>query len=138
MLAVILAACAGTSTSTPAAAGMDEIVANLVTRGVTVHRHVSGDAGCPESDLHDNALRLDISLAGQTDVYTVHLFRWRRDSDFVAAGPDFAACVASVSAANSNGGGVSTIESPPWRAYGPDWSPQIELVVRDAIQASGE
>jgi hypothetical protein len=136
MLAVLIAACAGTSAPVATAAGMDEVVANLVTRGVTVHRHVSGDAGCPESGLHDNALRIDVSLSGQPDEYAVYLFRWRRDSDFVAASADFAACVASFSAANQ-GSGVSTIELPPWRAYGPDWSPQIEQVVRDAIQASG-
>ena len=89
-LVAVTAGCSSSGTPISTPEGMDSVVSNLVLRGVTVHRLVSGDAGCPGSTLHDNAVQLEISTQSQSDRYTIYLLRWRRAADFEASGPEFA------------------------------------------------
>jgi hypothetical protein len=134
--ALLLSGCGAFNAPAPTAEAMDDVIANLVVRGVTVHQLVSGDAGCPEASLHDNAVRLDISLPNEPGEYSVYLLRWRRPTDYDAAAQLFADCVASFSEAHSNLA-TTVIEADPWRAYGPVWPPAVESTLREALLASG-
>jgi hypothetical protein len=138
-MAVVLAAllvigCGGVSTPTPTAGTMDDFIAALVLQGVTVHRMTGGEPGCPGTDLHDNATHLEVAVGSQSALKSIYLFRWRRQSDFNAAGPAFADCIAEYEAANP---GVSAVPSElsPWRAFGPNWDPQLRTIVEQAMLA---
>ena len=134
LLAFIIAACAA-SAPTPAPGDFGDAMSALVLRGVTVVGQTSGDAGCQADLLHRNAARLAVSVAGDEAIYDVYLFRWRRDSDFTAAAPSFAACLDEHS--DRAGLPVMAVESSPWRAYGTGWSNELRAVVEQALRAAG-
>lgn len=137
LLAGVLTACGGTpSTPTPTQASMDDVIAALVLRGFSIHGLVSGDPGCPDSDLHDNALRLEVSLDARSASHEIYLVRWRRTVNFGDAAQAFADCVAEYQALNG-GRAVSQVESEPWRAFGPGWPPDLAPRLLDALRASG-
>jgi hypothetical protein len=137
-LVVLTVAACGNITQPPAPTpgSMDDVIAELVLRGASVHNPTSGDAGCPSAGLHDNAVRFDIALGTQSSTREVYLLRWRRQSDFDGTAQSFADCVAEYRALHP-GVQVSTFELRPWRAYGPGWSPQLEQLLADALAAAG-
>jgi hypothetical protein len=120
----------------PTPGSMDDVIAGLVLQGASVHNLTSGDAGCPSSSLHDNAVRFDLALGSQSATHQVYLIRWRRAADYQAGAQDFAECVAEFEALNP-GRAVATLEIEPWRAYYPDLSPQVGQVLADALRAAG-
>jgi hypothetical protein len=124
LAALCISACTTGPTPTPTPGGMDDAIANLVLRGITVRGLVSGDPGCPTSDLHDNAVHLEVSYGSLSSLRQIYLFQWRRASDFDAASAAFNDCVAEFSE-TAPGVNVSTVEASPWRAYGPNWTPEL-------------
>jgi len=136
VVALLLAGCGAFVAPAPTPAEMDDVIAQLVLRGATIHRLVSGDAGCPSSSLHDNAVHMEISLGSQSATHEIYLLRWRRPTDYDSAAQAFADCVAeygSLDAAQT----VSQVDSNPWRAYGPGWTPQVQQTLLDALHAAG-
>ena len=131
--AFVAGACSSTTTPTPTPGGMDDMIANLVLRGVTIHRLVSGDPGCPTSDLHDNAVHLEVSFAAQSSLKQIYLFQWRRASDFDAAAEAFNDCVAEYGE-TLPGVEVITVKASPWRAYGSFWGDDLRLVIENALR----
>src|SRR5687768_13345799 len=127
--------CGGTTTPTASPGGFPDVIAQLVLRGVTVHEQVSGEDGCERVPLHDNATRLQVSTATSVDRRDVYLFRWRRESDFVASATSFFMCVGDFQS-NNPGETVDVVEDSPWRAFGTDWSDEIELAVRESLQSA--
>ncbi len=115
---------------------MDDVIAALVLRGVTVHRLVSGDAGCPSSNLHSNAVHMDVALDGQSATHEIYLFRWRRAGDFDSSGQAFADCIAEYESLNL-ARPVDRLEARPWRAYGPGWTDQLRSTLDAALLAVG-
>lgn len=115
---------------------MDDVIAALVRRDVTVHRLISGDAGCPGQELHDNAVHLEVAVGAQSSLKHVYLFRWRKPADFDGAVAAFEECVAEFSAAINPVVEISQVDLAPWRAYGV-WDPQLARIVAEAIRASG-
>ncbi|HEY7598748.1 MAG TPA: hypothetical protein VH741_02385 [Candidatus Limnocylindrales bacterium] len=122
---------------TPTPGDMSEVQAALALRGATIHEAVSGDPGCPGSELHSNAARLELSVVGDDQRYEVYLFRWRRPADFDAAGQAFASCVDAYVGEAAGDLTIDTLERPPWRAYGPAWSEQLRDVVDGALRDVG-
>jgi hypothetical protein len=135
-VALLTLACGALSTPSPTPAEMDDVIANLVLRGVTVHRLVSGDPGCPSSDLHDNAVHMEVAIGSQSALHDIYLLRWRRHSDFEATAAAFDECVAEYEAANPDRP-IGQLESEPWRAYGPFWTDQLDQILTDALHAAG-
>jgi hypothetical protein len=135
-MALLMTGCGAFTAPAPTPAEMDDVIADLVLRGATVHRLVSGDAGCPSQDLHDNAVHMEIALGTQSATHEIYLFRWRRQSDYDSAAQAFADCVAEFQAANPTRT-VTQLEANPWRAYGPGWTPQVVETVRAALEAAG-
>lgn len=133
LAALIANACASGTAPTPTPGGMDEAIANLVLRGVTIHSLVSGDPGCPTSDLHDNAVRLEVSFAAQSSIKDIYLFQWRRASDYDAASEAFNDCVAEYGELRP-GVDITPVQATPWRAYGPGWGDDSKIVVEHALR----
>lgn len=136
LLTVVVVGCGSLTAPAPTPGTMDDVIAALVLRGVTVHRLVSGDAGCPSSDLHSNAVHMEVALGSQSATHEIYLFRWRRPGDFEASAQEFAECVAVYEAINL-ARPVGTIESAPWRAYGPAWTSALRKTLLDALRSSG-
>jgi hypothetical protein len=137
LFAGVVAACGGApSTPPPTQASMDDVIALLVLRGLTIHRAVSGDPGCPSSELHSNAVRLEVSIDARSATHDIYLFRWRRSSDFVDSAKPYADCIAEFQALNG-GRAVSQVESEPWRAYGPGWPEDLAPRLQEALDAAG-
>jgi hypothetical protein len=120
----------------PTPAEMDDVIAALVLRDVTIHTLVSGDAGCPGSGLHGNGVHMEVAIGAQSALWTIYLLRWRRSSDFDAGAQEFADCIAEFEAANP-GRTVVQVASNPWRAYGPNWPDPLRTIVSDALHAAG-
>ena len=137
VLLLVLGACAGARAPSPTPGGFEDIVAGLVLRGATITDQVSGDAGCHDPTLYGNAVRLDVRMPGQTDSQPIHLFGWRRTSDYEAAALAFEACVESY-AASHPASRITEAEAAPWRAFGPDWSAALSSAVEQSLgEASG-
>jgi hypothetical protein len=127
-----------TATATPTPGDLSAVQAALALRGVTIHEAVSGDAGCPgQPGLHGNAVRFELSLAGDDQPYEVFLFRWRRPSDFAAAEQSFADCVDEYTAGVSGDVSIDGVEVAPFRAYGPGWSEDLISVLEQALHDVG-
>jgi hypothetical protein len=135
-LAALVVGCGVFVAPAPTPAEMDDVISNLVLRGVTVHDLVSGDTGCSIPTLQGNAVHMEISLETDSSIQTVYLLRWRRASDFAGSSQEFADCVAQYQAAHP-GQTISQLEANPWRAYGPAWTPVLRDTLLDALHASG-
>lgn len=136
LLSVILAACETFTAPIATPGTMDDVIAGLVLRGITIHGLVSGDPGCPSSDLHDNAVRLEVSLDTRSASHEIYLLRWRRTASFGDAARPFADCVAEYQSLHPEQL-ISQVESEPWRAYGPNWPTDLAPRILDALRAAG-
>jgi hypothetical protein len=136
LVLALVVACGGAPSATFSAGDLTAVQEALALRGATVLRATSGDAGCQESDLHSNVVRLDLRLDGNHGEQQVYLFRWRRPAQFEAAAEPFADCVRSF-ASSAGGETPVTLEVPPWRAYGTAWSDELRLTLEDALRAAG-
>src|SRR5690242_17967397 len=85
----------------PTAGDFTDVVGTLVRRGMTVTTQVGGDSGCSgtDGDLHNNAVRYDVRLAGDTQIYPVYVFGWKSQQTFDDDKANFDACAAAYSAA---------------------------------------
>jgi hypothetical protein len=140
-MVVVLAAslvigCYGNATPGPTPGSMDDVIANIVLQDVTVLHLTSGDAGCPTSSLHDNAVHLTLVIGAQSASHEVYLLRWKNQAEFDDGADDFAECVDEYRALNP-ALQVGTLDSAPWRAYGPSLSGPIGVIVFNALRAAG-
>ena len=131
----LLVACASTALPSPTPGDFTAVLEALALRGATIHEAISGDAGC-EVPLHGNAVRLALTLEQDGRDHRVYLFRWRRPADFERAAGAFEECVAE-HAGSDAAVELETIELPPWRAYGPDWSSEMRQALEEALRAAG-
>lgn len=136
VLALASAGCAYLSDPGPTPGAMDDVIANLVLRDVTVLRLVSGDPGCPTSSLTDNAVHLTLVIGAQSASHEVYLLRWKNQATFDANAAAFTDCVAEFQALNP-GFQTSRLEVTPWRAYGPAWPAQLQIILEQSLRAAG-
>ena len=133
LLALVVTGCYSSPGPSPVG-GIEEVIANLVLRGVTVTSSVSGDAGCSDPTLHDNAVHLSVAYQNQsTELYVL---QWRRTSDFDAAADAYANCVADFRSHNP-GSSVATVDVPPWRAFGKDPTGEVIPLAAAAMREAG-
>lgn len=135
-LVLSVGGCYGDSGPGPTPGEMDDVIANIVLQNTTVLHLTSGDAGCPTSALHDNAVHLTVVIDAQNASHEVYLLRWKNQAAFDAAQTDFAACVSEFTAANP-GASVTQLDEFPWRAYGPGWTTQLSAILTNALRAAG-
>ena len=136
-LAASIAAACGTGSPSPSAAEMTEFLQGLVLRGATIHEQVGGDAGCSDSTLYGNALRLELTLAQDGNDYEVFVFRWRKPTDFDASAVRFEGCLDEFASGSARDANVESVEVRPWRAFGPGWSPELRATLEETFRASG-
>ena len=130
------AGCYGAGAPSPTPGSMDDVIANIVLQDVRVLNLTSGDAGCPTSSLHDNAVHLTLVIGAQSASHEVYLLRWKNQRDFDVAEHDFATCVDEYRALHG-GQVVGLLNSPPWRGYGPSLGGPIGAIVYNALRAAG-
>lgn len=130
------AGCYGSTGPSPTPGSMDDVIANIVLQDVRVLNLTSGDAGCPTSSLHDNAVHLTLVIGAQSASHEVYLLRWKNQSEYDEAAADFNACLEEFRALNP-AASVSAINSPPWRVYGPSLNGPIGPILFNALQATG-
>lgn len=135
-LAAVVIGCGVFVAPSPTPAEMDDVIANLVLRGVSVHDLISGDPGCSIETLQGNAVHMEVALGSQSSLHTIYLLRWRRPTDFAASAQGFADCVAEYQTLHPEQT-VNVIEANPWRAYGADGSEPALAVLFDALHAAG-
>lgn len=136
MAAAMVGGCYGNNTPGPTPGAMDDVIANIVLQDVTVLHLTSGDAGCPTSSLHDNAVHLTLVIGDQSASHEVYLLRWKNQAEYDDAADDFAACLEEFRALNP-ANPVSAINSPPWRVYGPSLNGPIGPIIFNALRAAG-
>lgn len=118
-------------TATPGS--LDDVLAALVLQDVTILHLTSGDPGCPASALHSNAVHLVLVIGAQSASHDVYLLRWRDQADYDAAASLFSDCTTEYGALHNAPYGAVVV--PPWRAYGPFWTAQLETIVVNALSA---
>ena len=115
---------------------MDDVIADIVLQDVTVLHLTSGDAGCPTSSLHDNAVHLTVVIGAQNASHEVYILNWKNQAKYDAAASDFGACLSEYSALNPDAS-VSEVDAFPWRTYGPGWTPQLRTIIANALATAG-
>ncbi|MFI5254004.1 MAG: hypothetical protein ACHQ15_00900 [Candidatus Limnocylindrales bacterium] len=126
--ALLLAACGAISATMPPPTPADAlgIFAQWALRGIDVHGRVSGDPGCGDASLVDNAVHVVVSLGGDAD-RDVYLFSFSNSVRWADGGPVVDACQAQFEARSSRAGGpVERIDVSPYRAFGDGWSAELK------------
>lgn len=136
LVALLAAGCTAVGTPPPVAGDLSDVQAALALRGATIHQVVAGDTGCPGSPLHSNGVRIDLTLEGDENPYTVYLFRWRRAEQFAAGAQPFEACVDEFVAGAEGDLPIDGVEVEPWRAYGPAWSDELVTTIESGLRAA--
>jgi hypothetical protein len=130
-LTVLVSACYGGSAS-PTPGDMVDVLGELSAHGVTMTDTIAGDAGCADQSLVDNARKLQVSFAPDGKTYTVYLFRWLNNADYIEAGSAFDSCAVAYQGAHS-GSTITKVDVSPWRAFGPDWTTDLQEAVNGAL-----
>jgi len=133
--ALSVGGCYGESGPGPTPGAMDDVIANIVLQDTAVLHLTSGDAGCPSSSLHDNAVHLTLVIGAQSASHEVYLLRWKNQREFDEAQAEFDRCFTEYS--ESHHAPVGAVRVAPWRAYGPFWTAQLETIVVTALRATG-
>jgi hypothetical protein len=133
-LVVVIAGCSALSGRSPAPTPADfaGIAANLVRRGITVTRVVSGDAGCDDRTLARTAISFEASGADQPSPVKLHLFSFADQEAFDRLRPAIDACARSFVIDPET---FSSIDASPFvlAGQGP-WSPEFEARLRAGLQ----
>lgn len=132
LAALLVAACYG-GVPGPAPGEMVDLVAALAARGLSLDQATAGDPGCDASPLYRDAVRLDMTYAADGKTYVAYLFRWRNQAAHEAAVPGFVDCAAAHVA--RTGVDIDDVGAGLWRAYGPDWSPDVADALEDALNS---
>ena len=138
----LLAACGSVvgSPPLPTPGGYTEIFESWALNGIAVHERTSGDPGCGDQSLADNAVHVVVSLPPDPSPRDVYLFHFRNRVRWADAGPLVDACQAAFEAISARAGGpVSRIDVSPYRAYGDGWTPELEgALKRGLLSVAGD
>jgi hypothetical protein len=134
---VLLAGCGGVVATPPlpTPGGYTEIFEAWALNGLAVHERTSGDAGCDDRSLADNAVHVVVSLPPDETRRDVYLFRFRNSVRWADAQPQIDACQATFEAISARAGGpVGRIDVSPYRAFGDGWTPELEAALRRGLE----
>jgi hypothetical protein len=103
----------------------------ITRRGVDAEAMV-GDSVCTDRSLIENAIHLRATVASDPIERDVWIYAFREKGfDATAAAVD--ACQAEFAAANP-GAVITRLDIPIYRAFGADWSPDLEEAVREGLK----
>jgi hypothetical protein len=124
----------------PTPGGYPEIFAAWALNGISVHERTSGEMGCGDPTLADNALHVVVSMAPDPTPRDVYLFRFRNSVRWADAQPLIDACQATFEAISARAGGpVARVDVSPYRAFGDGWTPELEAALeRGLVEIAGD
>ena len=128
----LLAGCGSVVASPPlpTPGGYTEVFEAWALNGVSVHERTSGDPGCGDQSLADNAVHVVVTMAPDDQPRDVYLFRFRNTVRWADAGPVVDACQGIFEAISARAGGpVSRMDVSPYRAFGDGWSPELQAAL---------
>jgi hypothetical protein len=132
--ALVLAGCYSSATASFHPGDTSQLVQQITRRNATVTATVSGDPGCSDPTLTDNALHLSITVPGDQTPRDVYIFTFRSTKwDGSRASVD--ACQSAYAAAHP-GSQVTRLDIAPYRAFGSDWSPFLSGAITAALTDS--
>lgn len=118
----------------PTPGGYTEIFEAWALNGIAVHERTSGDPGCGDESLADNAVHVVVSFPPDPAPRDVYLFHFRNSVRWADEGPKVDACQAAFEAISARAGGpVSRIDVSPYRAYGDGWTAEIEAALKRGL-----
>ncbi|MGH2407321.1 MAG: hypothetical protein ACRDF7_04465 [Candidatus Limnocylindrales bacterium] len=127
-LGLLLAGCGSGSATMPPPTPADDlgIFAQWALDGVSVFGRTSGDPGCDDATLVDNAIHVVVSLGAYDSHRDVYLFRFRDSVRWADGGAAVDACRGQFEARSARAGGaVERVDVSPYRAFGDGWSPAL-------------
>jgi hypothetical protein len=118
----------------PTPGGYTEIFEAWALNGIAVHERTSGDPGCGDESLADNAVHVVVSFPPDPTSRDVYLFHFRNSVRWADEGPTVDACQAAFEAISARAGGpVSRVDVSPYRAYGDGWTPELEAAIERGL-----
>ena len=132
---VLLAACGSAigSPPLPTPGGYTEIFESWALNGIAVHERTSGDPGCGDESLADNAVHVVVSFPPDPSPET----STSSTSATACAGPTGTivdACQSAFEAISARAGGpVARIDVSPYRAFGDGWTPELEAALKRGL-----
>jgi hypothetical protein len=118
----------------PTPGGYTEIFEAWALNGVAVHERTSGDPGCGDASLADNAVHVVVSMAPDPAPRDVYLFRFRNSVRWADGGPGVDACQATFEAISARAGGpVARVDVSPYRAFGDGWTPELRAALERGL-----
>jgi hypothetical protein len=129
--ALVLAGCYSSATASYQPGDASQLVLEVTRRGVAVVATVSGDTGCSDASLTDNALHLTVTTPGDPTPRDVYVFTFRSTKWDGSATP-VDACQAAYTQAHP-GATVTRLDIVPYRAFGADWSPSESAIITAAL-----
>lgn len=133
---VALAGCGSgvASPPQPTPGGYTEIFEAWALNGVTVYARTSGDPGCGDQSLADNAVHVVVSMPPDDEPRDVYLFRFRNSVRWADAQPLIDACQSTFEAISARAGGpVSRIDISPYRAFGDGWTRELQAALERGL-----
>ncbi len=135
LLTALSAAACGGPRPTPSPGGIGVILPSLARRGAVITRVVGGEAGCADPGLQQNAARVTLTLEG-SGPFDLYVFTFRARAYEVSAAP-VDACQAAFAAASGTDD-VARLDVPPYRVFGPRWSPEVRSLLEGALREASQ
>ena len=118
----------------PTPGGYTEIFEAWALNGISVHERTSGDAGCGDPSLSDNAVHVVVSMTPDDELRDVYLFRFRNSVRWADAAPLVDACQGAFEAISARTGGpIARIDVSPYRAFGDGWTPELQAALERGL-----
>jgi hypothetical protein len=112
-----------------------DLLVAITRRGVTADA-MAGESACRDPSLTNNAIHLRASVPSDPVARDVWIYQFRtRGFDDTAAVVD--ACQAEYAAANPDSA-ITRLDIPIWRAFGADWSPDLEAALRAGLTEAAD
>jgi hypothetical protein len=129
---VSLAACeADYNPLNPTPASLSSTLEVFGAQGITLSNVVSGDPGCPDADLAQNAVSFDARGLDQTTPTRVYLYGFRNKATFQRLVPTVDACA---KAYVTDPSAYGSVQVSPFVLSGPGpWAPQFGDRLRGAL-----
>ena len=129
--ALVIAGCYSSATASYHPGDASQLVQEITRRSATVAATVSGDTGCSDASLTDNALHLTVTVPTDALPRDVYIFTFRSTKWDTSAAP-IDACQAAYAQAHP-GTTITRLDIAPYRAFGADWSPSLSATISAAL-----
>jgi hypothetical protein len=130
-LTLVLAGCYSSATASYHPGDASQLVQEITRRSATVTTTVSGDTGCGDPTLTDNALHLTVTVPADPTPRDVYIFTFR-STKFDASATPIDACQAAYAQAHP-GAVPARLDIAPYRAFGAGWSPSLSATITAAL-----